>query len=93
MNEHVGAFIRIYGKVQGVGYRAFTQQIAEKLGIKGYVKNMPDGSVEVYGEGTKEMIESFVKELEKGPFLAVVDKVEVKWDSPLKSYDEFVILY
>jgi acylphosphatase len=92
-HNDVGAFIRVYGKVQGVGYRAFTQQVAERLGLKGYVKNLSDGSVEVYTEGPRNMVEAFIKELEKGPFLVVVEKVEVRWDTSTGKYDTFIILY
>ncbi len=87
------ALIRVYGVVQGVGYRAFTMQHAERLGLKGYVRNMEDGSVEVYVEGTKEKIEELIKKLEEGPFLARVEKLDVSWIEPKGMYDDFRIVY
>ena len=91
--SNAGVFLRIYGKVQGVGYRAFTQQVAERLRLNGYVRNLPDGCVEAYAEGPREVLEKFIKELEKGPFLAVVEKIDVKWDKPSGNYSGFLILY
>ncbi|WP_129409562.1 acylphosphatase [Marinitoga lauensis] len=45
---------RIYGRVQGVGFRWFVNKIAESLGLNGYVMNMPDGSVEIWAEGKQK---------------------------------------
>ena len=89
----VCALIRVYGRVQGVGYRAFTQSLAEKLSIKGYVRNMSDGSVEILAEGSRDSMERFIKELERGPFLATVEKIDVTWDKPTGKYEGFEIIY
>ncbi len=92
-NTRTAALIRVYGVVQGVGYRAFAMQRAERLGLVGYVRNLDDGSVEVYAEGEKQAIEALIKELEEGPFLARVEKVDVQWVEPSGSYEEFRIEY
>ena len=65
------------GVVQGVGFRAFTQRVAESLGLSGWVRNLPDGRVEVLAEGDEEVLCHFVKELWKGPRLSRVDRLEI----------------
>ena len=71
----------VTGMVQGVGYRWFVRRAAVRLGLAGYARNLPDGSVEVGVEGAEGSLEAFVLELERGPLLARVDRVE-KRDLP-----------
>ncbi|MGH9579690.1 MAG: acylphosphatase [Terriglobales bacterium] len=66
----------VSGMVQGVGYRFFAERVAERLGIAGYVKNMRDGSVEVYAIGSGEQLQALRAELERGPHMASVSGVE-----------------
>lgn len=65
----------VSGMVQGVGYRFFAQRVAGKLGIRGYVKNLPDGRVEVYAIGGAPELDSLRAELKRGPRSAMVDEV------------------
>ncbi|OOF46047.1 acylphosphatase [Rodentibacter trehalosifermentans] len=67
----------IYGRVQGVGFRYFTWKEAEKLGIKGSVRNRDDGSVEVIAQGTKAQLQLFEQWLRKGPRSAKVMQISV----------------
>ncbi|HRP67954.1 MAG TPA: acylphosphatase [Turneriella sp.] len=67
----------ISGKVQGVGFRQFTQQTAQKLNIAGWVRNLPDGRVETEAEGDAVQLEAFEKALREGPPLGRVDGVGV----------------
>lgn len=83
----------ISGVVQGVGFRFFTLRKARQLGVVGYVKNLPDGGVEAYAEGEREVLELFLSELRKGPYGSVVDKVEVEWKPPVGNYRDFEITY
>jgi acylphosphatase len=71
-------YARVYGVVQGVGFRRFVQIHAKRLGLKGYAKNMPDGTVEVVAEGYEESLRKLLEYLKIGPPLAKVDKVEYK---------------
>jgi len=57
----------IRGHVQGVGYRYFTQRIAVRLGVRGWVRNRPDGDVEVHAQASATVLQSFRAELESGP--------------------------
>ena len=66
---------RVRGRVQGVGYRYFTQQIALRLGVRGWVRNMPNGDVEAHGEAEREVLERFRAELERGPSFSSVSEV------------------
>ncbi len=84
----------IHGKVQGIFFRKFTVKNAKKLGLTGWVKNMPDGTVKVKAEGEKSDLEELVKHLHTGPQLAKVAKVETKFsESDRKKYDHFRVAY
>ena len=89
----VSATIYVSGIVQGVGYRFFTERVANELGLVGYVMNLSDGRVKVYVEGDKEVIEELIKELWKGPRAAIVDDVEVEWGEYTGKYKTFKITY
>ncbi len=67
--------IRIYGKVQGVWFRASTQRKATSLGLTGFVRNEPDGSVYVEVNGPEEEVDQLVAWCHKGPELASVKEV------------------
>jgi len=66
---------RIRGRVQGVGYRYFTLRIALRLGVRGWVRNLPDGCVEVHAEAAAAVLEDFRVELERGPGSSEVTEV------------------
>ena len=73
------AEIAVRGRVQGVGYRDYTQRHAARLGLAGYVMNSDDGSVLVHVEGPRPVIDELVHALHSGPRLARVDSVSVRW--------------
>ncbi|ADU96326.1 acylphosphatase [Thermovibrio ammonificans] len=83
----------VSGRVQGVGYRAFTRKVARELGLVGFVRNLPDGRVEVYAEGEEEKLQELLRHLKKGPYFARVDSIEVTTTEPRGGYEEFVITY
>jgi acylphosphatase len=87
------AEIVVEGSVQGVGYRDFAQRRAARLGLSGYVMNLRDGRVRVRAEGPRETIDELVRELEKGPPLARVEKVSVTWLSPTGRFASFGIRF
>jgi acylphosphatase len=66
----------VTGIVQGVGFRFFTERVAEQLGIAGFVRNRHDSRVEVYAIGTPEQHRALRRELERGPRGASVERVE-----------------
>ena len=68
----------IGGRVQGVGFRLFTENIASQEGIRGFVRNLHDGRVEALAEGEVEELERFEKSLREGPPSASVEMVEIE---------------
>ena len=69
--------IAVYGKVQGVFFRVSTKEQADKLGLKGWVRNEPDGSVLIEVCGESEIVEQLIEWCNNGPMLARVDEVIV----------------
>jgi acylphosphatase len=67
----------ISGRVQGVGYRAFAQRAGRELGLRGWVRNLPDGGVEAHAVGPAPALEDFEARLRVGPRMAEVRSVEV----------------
>ena len=72
----------ISGRVQGVGFRFFTEAAASREGIEGWVRNLPDGRVEVAAEGDRESVDRFERAVRHGPPGARVDRVETFDDLP-----------
>lgn len=83
----------VYGRVQGVYFRAFVSRRARELGLTGYVRNTPDRAVEVYAEGERKQLEKLIDYLKVGPSSARVDKVVVDWSEYAGNYPGFNISY
>ena len=79
--------IRVYGRVQQVGFRFYTHKKANELGITGFVKNEPDGSVYIEAEGDEVPLDHFVLWCHKGPQWARVDKILINDFPALKAID------
>jgi len=86
-------YIIVYGYVQGVFFRHNTKKMALSLGLKGYVRNMADGSVEVVAEGPEDKIKELVESCKKGPEAAKVSKVDVKFGKARNDFGGFEIRY
>lgn len=84
--------ILISGFVQGVGFRYFVKNNARKLGVTGWVKNTPDNKVEAVLQGEQEAIDQMILLCKKGPFLAEVKNVDIKWKESKEQFAEFVVL-
>ena len=80
---------KISGSVQGVGYRYFAQRSAARHQVVGYVRNLPDGSVEVLAEGSQRSVDEFKHDLAAGPTYAAVDVIEETVLEPSGSYGAF----
>ncbi len=77
----VRAHAVVTGRVQGVGFRFSTVDEARRLGVRGWVRNEADGSVEVEVEGERAAVEALVRFLHRGPPGARVDDVALRWDA------------
>jgi len=86
MPDHQRLHAKIFGHVQGVNFRFYTRLTARQIGVKGWVRNKADGSVEVVAEGTPSQLEVLIQFLNKGPESASVSRVETDW---LTATDEF----
>jgi len=89
----VRVHIQISGRVQGVFFRYETQALAEEIGVKGWVRNTPDGGVEAVFEGEKEKVERMLDFCRRGPPGAKVIGVEVKWEPYRGGFSSFDIRY
>lgn len=83
----------VSGRVQMVMFRDFVTREARSLGIKGTVKNNPDGTVSIVAEGDQVVLHAFLELVGRGPILARVDSVKGEWSEPLGGYKNFDILY
>lgn len=83
----------IRGNVQRVGFRDYIQQHARALGICGWVKNLPDGNVEVVAQGRKDMLTELIKLMHTGSVLSEVEEVAVEWRIDTERYDDFLVQY
>ncbi|MFC2034829.1 acylphosphatase [Chloroflexota bacterium] len=84
----------VYGRVQGVFFRASTSKYARELGLTGYVRNLPDGkAVEVQAEGEKYKLETLVNYLKVGSPRAKVEEIVTNWSEYTGSYTDFSTRY
>jgi tRNA pseudouridine55 synthase len=90
-NDFLEFYAKVYGRVQGVGYRYFVKEKAQNLDIFGYVKNLEDGTVEVLAQGREENLQKLIEELKKGPYLAKVEKINIIFRKPLEIFRNFEI--
>jgi len=91
MKARVHAFVS--GRVQGVFFRDHTRRWATSLGLTGWVRNLPDGRVEVVAEGEKERMEDLVTRLKTGPPMADVQNVGVTWEDWCDEFEDFRITW
>jgi acylphosphatase len=84
--EKKARLYRVNGRVQGVGYRNFAEWVARGLQLEGYVRNLRNGSVEVYAMGPEAELKKFATELQKGPRMARVDSVHEEPAEPDEKY-------
>ena len=82
---------KVYGKVQGVWFRKYTLDCANRFGIVGTVKNLRDGTVLVYAMGKN--LEKFIKYLNSGPPNSDVNKIDFSWDTSKMEFSDFKIEY
>ena len=83
----------VFGKVQGVWFRDSTRQEAIKLKVTGWVKNIPDGRVYLEAEGEENNLKSLERWLHIGSPYSRVDRVDLQWVVPTKTYSTFKVKF
>ena len=91
--EKARARVVVHGVVQGVGFRYFAFRNATIRGLKGYVRNLPDGSVETVVEGDRDMVADYVEQIKAGPRFARVTRADVTWEPFRGEFETFEIRY
>ncbi len=89
----VRARVIIEGRVQGVFFRHHTEETALRLGVKGWVKNRRDGSVEAVFEGDQERVDQMIHWCHRGPSEAAVKNVRVTWENYTGEFEDFYVTY
>jgi len=89
--EKLALHMFAYGRVQGVGFRFFVRSQASAYGIQGWVRNRPDGSVEVHAEADKAMLKAFADRVKSGPTFGRVDELTQEWREASNDYSSFSI--
>ncbi len=90
MTDIKAVILHIFGRVQGVGFRFYTQKVASEMNINGWVRNLPDGCVYIEAEGEANNLQRFIEWCEEGPQWARVSTVQKQFVSP-KGYIGFEI--
>ena len=79
------------GRVQGVSFRAYTERMARSLGLTGWVRNLPDGKVEIVAEGPEDALLKIEQWAHRGPSLARVETVEAELQNATGEFSEFLV--
>lgn len=92
MNEEMKRLrARVSGRVQGVGFRYYVLENAQQMGLKGWVRNRRDGSVELLAEGSQFVLENLIKAVWQGPRSSAVQDVITDWETPTGEFSRFRI--
>lgn len=81
--------VLVSGRVQGIFFRAFAKNEADKLGLKGFARNLADGRVEIIAEGDEGALKEFIETLKARHPLAKVEDIEIKWGDAKKEFEDF----
>jgi acylphosphatase len=87
----INVHVFVSGRVQGVFFRSETKHRAENYGVKGWVRNLPDGRVEAVFEGEEESVKALVEFCKHGPAGAKVTRVDLAWEEPAGTLEGFKI--
>ncbi len=93
MNETVTMYVIVHGRVQGVFFRATTRDHARSIGVMGTVKNLPDGTVEMWAQGSKENLEILLNRLKKEPGMGEVSRFEINHPEQYSQFTSFDVVY
>lgn len=85
--------LMIHGKVQGVFFRKFVKKTADSLGLNGWVRNNPEGTVELIAEGSEEDLEKLLEKCREGPDAANVEGINADWKEYTGKFRKFSIIF
>jgi len=88
-NEIIRVHVWVKGRVQAVGFRAFVQQNALKIGVTGWARNVGYDTVETVAEGTREQIDAFLQMVKRGPMGSRVDEFREEWEQVTGEFESF----
>jgi acylphosphatase len=91
--ENLRMHLLVSGRVQGVFFRDNTQRWASSLGLKGWVRNLPDGRVEVLVEGDKDSVEDLISRVKQGPPMSHVENLDIKKEEFTGEFTDFRITW
>ena len=91
MNKRIHVFYS--GRVQGVGFRMTAEEIAQGLGVVGWVKNLRDGRVELVAEADEPILREFLAEIRNGPMKRFIQQVEISLSAASETFEDFEIRY
>ena len=83
----------VHGEVQGVGYRYFIVDTAQPLGLRGWVRNRPDGTVELTAEGERPLLDRLLEVARRGPRHALVTGIDTEWGAARGDLEPFGLIY
>ncbi len=87
--EEARAHAIVTGRVQGVGFRYFALRQAQELSLRGWVRNLANGNVELMVQGPRERVSEFLQRIRKGPTMSWVQNCEVTWGKPDANFGSF----
>ena len=93
LDEIVEMHAIVHGRVQGVFFRATTQDYAREFGVKGTVKNLSDGTVEIYAQGKRETLDRLISRLKSDAGPGYVESCSVEFYKPITQYEDFSVGY
>ena len=93
MLEQKAIHIVVHGRVQGVGFRYFTRESAVAAGVAGWVRNVMDGTVEIWAEGTEAQLTNLIHAVEQGPSHSWVEHIDCEWQTPKGESRSFYVRY
>ena len=89
--KKVRAHLLISGRVQGVAFRYYAQDVAQSSGVKGWVRNCWDGKVEIVAEGEEGKVKKLISWCYQGPGSAIVEKINIEWEKYRGEFNSFAI--
>ena len=94
MAEKIQITAKVHGHVQGVCFRYFVKEIADKLNLQGYVRNLADSNIiEIQAVGKQQNLEILITNLNQGPPYSMVTEVEIEWSDDVSHFNDFIIRY